>query len=444
MKTCDECLKLTKSLVKRHKEKRYCRSCYQLYFRCSQCNHCRIIARLPTFEKKPICRTCEKAQPCIRCNRKGQPLGKLTKYGLVCKSCYHYFKASSQSVLPNSPINLGTCKRCHRHRKLEQSICHKCNNSPDIPCPICNKQMPAGRGNICWSCYWEDLFTKRVHFNATALEGSQIQSDWIEFCHWIQDRRGAPQGAILLSKYLPIFIEISSRWATIPEYHLLLIEFGTQKLRKYQNVILWLESIGKVSIDKQLKLDHSEYRRINAHLESLKGTPTHYFWIKSYHKHLMKKYQLHKIQLRSVRLALCPVSRFLRESNPRPTQTDLIKYLKNNKGQRCALSGFIAFANKHFQLNLNIPKKNSRKPNSRSRFLEKKLINTYQNKTISQSDEYDWIVYGLEYFHLLPKSLGLKVTKEQIIKNHDNSYTVLINEKHYWIPAIKSNHKSHI
>lgn len=437
MKICDECLKPTQSLVKRHKEKKYCRSCYQLYFRAAPCTQCGTVARLPIFEEKPICLACKKNQPCIRCSRQNQPIGKLTRYGLVCKSCYRYFSPPKMKSLKKNHLNIGTCRRCHRHRKLEKFICHKCNNTPDILCPVCKKLMPAGRGNICWSCYWENLFIQRANFNAASLEGTHMQNHWLEFCHWLQKRRGSPQGSILLTKYLPIFIEMSSKWATIPEYHILLMEFGTQKLRKYQNVILWLESIGKATINKQLKLDHSEYRRIKHHLEYLKDIPTHYFWIKSYHRHLMKKYQLNKIQLRSVRLALCPVSHFLRESNTRPTQTDLIKYLKNNKGQRCALSGFIAFANKHFQLRLDIPKKSSKNPNSRSKFLEKKLVNTYQSKDVSQSDEYDWIIYGLEYFHLLPKSLGLKVTNGQIKKNHDNSYTILINEKHYWIPAIK-------
>ncbi len=438
MKTCDECHKATEKFVRRYKEKKFCRNCYQLYFRRSTCSRCGEIARLPIFEKNPICQKCEKTKPCIRCGRLEQPLGKLTKYGLVCKSCYYYFRPNRGCNTPHKPSNMGTCKRCHRYRKLNETLCNKCLYNADIPCPKCNLPMPAGRGNICEPCYWNRLFHQRLVLNSLMLESSHLQSEWLNFGLWLQRRRGSAHASRLVNRYILFFYEISSKWKTIPDYKALLDEFGVEKLRRNQNIIKWLASIGKIQVNEKLKLDTAEHRRIQTHLERVAAQPLHLLWLTEYHHYLMMKYQLKKITLHSIRLALCPASYFLIGSSSPPTQVDLEYYLRKHRGQYSAISGFITFINKRFQLEFILPLLPKQKTNKRDKLLEKKLINIHLQQENTKIDEKGWIRYGLEYFHLIPTAICTEITLKQVRINSDLSYNVMINKKSYWLPAIRS------
>lgn len=302
--------------------------------------------------------------------------------------------------------------------------------------------MPAGRGNICEQCYWDKLLHQKILLNSTMLEGSYLQQYWFDFGFWLNRKRGSGPASTLVNRYILFFYEIASKWKKLPDYKELLNEFGVAKLRKFQNVIRWLEYANKIEVHEQLKLDTAEQKRIQTHLDRVAHQPTHSHWIKAYHQHLVMKYPPNKINLRSIRLALCPASYFLIDSSPIPTQLELEHYLHKHRGQYSAISGFITFINKSFQLSLTLPSLSQRKIRPRTKLLEKKLINIYLQKEHTKNDEKKWIKCGLEYFHSVPTATCSKIKQNQITISSDSSYTVLINKTDYWLPPI-NRPKSH-
>lgn len=435
MKTCDGCNKPVQIIVRRHKELLYCRSCYTLYFRSTRCFKCGKIARLPTFEKKPICRACEKMKPCVRCGVEGKKLGKLTKYGVVCKSCYKYFVKPKKGILSSNNDNFGTCSRCHRHRKLTNKVCKKCLFNEDVLCIECGKKIPAGRGKACEECYWKKLLDKKVHLSAAMFEGSSLQNDWISFGHWLQKRRGAERAAVLINRYASFFYEMYRHWKRVPSYPELLEVFGAGELRKVLNVIRWLDESNRILLDKDLQEKSSEENRIKKYFQSLEKSPEAYRVLHRYHLYLLSKLHSDSITIRTLRLSLYPASDLLKKSKLPITQYCLERYLRQHQGQRSSISGFITFVNREYGLALRIPWKTKTAHRRNLKKLEKEIVQLYCENTPDK--EIKWIQLGLEYFHSIPRKLTNKVQPEDIIRNEDLSYQVIIYKAHYWLPPLK-------
>lgn len=118
-------------------------------------------------------------EPCVRCKRRGRPIGKITPYGPACNSCAKYFRTPQQAGASQERANTlgderartqpnhGTCSLCRRHRRLSAGtdgtmLCGRCLRSGMVACPQCRGAMPAGHGTRCESCYWIETFERRL------------------------------------------------------------------------------------------------------------------------------------------------------------------------------------------------------------------------------------------------------------------------------------------
>lgn len=435
---------------RRHKEKRYCAACYHAYFKKRPCSICGENSRIPIFDKQGICLSCEKAKPCIRCGRHGRLLGKLTKYGPMCKSCRN---RDTRKPLNRNKLNIqmGTCVLCHRHRHLTvkesgKKLCKKCFEIGFIRCKNCFNTMPAGRVTLCEQCYWEQLYSKRTSLNASALFGTYLEHKWNSFAIWLKKRRGVRAACLKINSYLSFFLQLLSLGCTIPTYRALLEHFGPEKLRRARTVVTWLVESGELDIDETLKLNTAEKRRIAQLLKTFESAPYLQILINKYHENLKEKLEHKRTSIRSMRLALSTAVIFLNpayEKKRKPTQEDLNRFIQSKPGQLASITGFINSLNQQLALGIKLPKNKNLSKSYNKKKIEKQLVHLYSKPSPSKEDEIRWIKIGLKYFH--DKTIRIASPRNiNIIEENNEGYTIRLNNKDYWLPPLnkKGNQKT--
>lgn len=462
---CDECGREMSKAHRNQNGHRYCSTCYARVFKPKECPLCGEIYRLPTTDPDAVCRRCKNDKPCIRCGRDQFKIkiGKITPYGPVCNSCSPYFrepklcercgKASTrltrvkrlnidQRVCPRcARADHGTCSACSRHRRLFLSptgemLCKKCLEVGETQCSECRKQMPAGYGPRCQSCYWKDLLTKRLKMDSVIFTSSSFAAHFERFGMWLLTKVGEQKAAITIHKYLRFFTDMDRQWADIPDYKELLNHFGTARLRRYLLPMQWLQEFGYVIPVDSIKVQDSESRRINASLNAFSADSKEFTIIDSYHKKLRATQINRKSTLRSIRLALTPAVKLLQLARASgkmpPNQHSLNGYLASSPGQRAAISGFVNHLRTHCDTKVVLPSINSSQlRQQRRKKLERELIGMM---TKGQSNDYEqqWIALALAYFHKLPRHAG---TQAYVCYENDGMIARWDNQR-YWIPFL--------
>ncbi len=463
---CEGCGREVERLHRRWRGKGYCSSCYARLFERRACPSCGQAARLPKNHPGAVCRRCEWERPCVRCGRERFRPGKMTPYGPACSSCAKYFaepytcplcgKETRYTALADAGEGetiracprcawgkeMGACQECRRHRKLAKAadgrlLCRKCRNEGSIPCPRCGAAMPAGRGNCCENCYWQDLLGRRAALNAKAMGSTPIREGFIEFSKWLAARRGHRAAATLLSRYVTFFLDMDKTWGDFPDYSSLLERFSAEGLRRVRNVIGWLEASGRIVVDRQARENDSERRRIESITKSVpEGTAAREI-MEQYRARMMERIASGRTSLKSARLALRPAADLLARTMARgkdalPSQEDVDRYLLEKPGQSAALSGFLSFLGEMEGLRL-VPRVDPKAAfRNRKKCLERRLR---QLSGVSDRDwkwTVQWVMTCLEYFH------GIKVRKRDVacmaIEQDAAGWWIRHQENEYWIP----------
>ena len=463
---CDECGRKMKKAQRVYKKIRYCTTCYARIFKRKLCPKCRNYARLPKHDASAVCRKCEMDRPCIRCGKKEYNTGKITPYGPVCNSCAPHFNEPIPCPSCGKPtkrltrvkrLNIdvpvclkcasqdyGTCQACRRHRPLHSSpdgkhLCKKCLTNGEIPCPACGKLMPAGKGNMCDECYWQNTIRKRLKMDLAAFAVPGIANAFHEFGEWLLKEVGSHKAALTIHRYLPFFMEIEKQWKSIPAYPDLLARFSAEGLRRVRLPMRWLREACDIQADTIAREEDSDRRRIEAIMASIiTGTPAGKA-LRCYRNILTDRVNAQKTKLRSVRLALTPAASLLIATDETgttlPTQKSLDQYLRKSPGQKSAITGFINYLNRTYSLNLVLKIEEKRAAKMRRKRLETELITLLGE--INDSDEFQrrWISTALAYFHRLPKDTGTKLRDEHISINENGGFFVVWKDQQYWIPS---------
>ena len=463
---CDECGKTVARIWRVYKEHKYCGTCYARVFKRRICPKCGNFARLPKNDNEAICQKCQVAKPCARCGKTDYATGKITSYGPVCNSCASYFREAEPCEICGKPskrlsrvsrlghdhrvcpscarANHGVCQACHHHRLLEQvkdgrMLCKACNEKGEVPCPECGQHMPAGRGKQCEACYWRGLLEKRVVMDCATFSAPVMAEHFRAFGEWIGKEVGWHKAAITLHRYLPFFLDIEKQWKTIPEYALLLKQFGTLCLRRVLLPMRWMQEVGLVVPDGVAQEEDSDQRRIAVTLDKVaKGTKERAI-LDGYCNELMFDLKEKKTTLRSIRLAMTPAATLLLKGCEMgvvpPDQKALVAYLKKTPGQRAAVSGFVCYLRGIHMIEIVLPKVNPRSAQiNRKKRLEAEMLEMMREH--GQGDEFRqrWLSVALAYFHELPKRVGVTVLNEQIVANEVGGLTITWNGREYWIP----------
>lgn len=297
--------------------------------------------------------------------------------------------------------------------------------------------MPAGRGKLCETCYWQGLLNKRTAINCASFTSELMAEHFNDFAIWLGNRVSSHKAAITINRYVPFFKAIENEFNTIPDYHALLVHFGAEKLRKVLLPMRWLEDIGRIVVDTIAREENSEKRRIQALLNKVGTNDIKRQLLNGYHHSLMQDSESGKTTLRSIRLALSPALSLLTLGESMklmpPNQKVLDAYLQKSAGQRAAVSGFVNYLRDTQGVTIQIPKLDAGKAQlNRKKKLEAEMLALMKQAHRDELNR-EWLSVALAYFHGLPKKVGKTVPPENIIHTGDGGITVSWNGLRYWI-----------
>ncbi|HAQ47692.1 MAG TPA: hypothetical protein DCR37_01405 [Glaciecola sp.] len=456
---CDECEGDKQHISRRYFGKRFCQSCYSRLFIKKPCATCNEVAKLPVFEVEPICQSCVRKEPCVRCQRQGLSVGKLTKKGPVCKACHPYFKPektcqqcgkisrfawnvdvedkSLTLCMPCANQDHKTCYKCRRYRPVytiekDKPICKKCKLEGDVGCRQCGALHPAGYGKICYSCYAMNTFRKRQSIGAQAYENKAVTIKWHQFCDWLLDEVGADRARLKINKFVNLFQSLDTEYGDIPQHEKLLNALGVKALRKYALFKRWAISAGFYSVDEQTEQAFSAQQLINDYLTSFSDDNEATTLLRAYHKKLVSKGS----ETRSVRLAMTPAKRLLDISKgdvPEQKHIDLL--MMTSPGQKASVTGFINFINQQLSLDLVIRDKHVFAKLIENKLAQKMLMLMQEDKP----DIEEWLLTGMAYFH--GKVMNKKAFSSVKLTLHSvNEAHLYTDNKQYLLPLHDSMH----
>lgn len=463
---CDECGKTVARIWRVYKEHKYCGTCYARVFKRSICPKCGNFARLPKNDNEAICQKCQAAKPCARCGKTDYSTAKITSYGPVCNSCASYFRELEPCEICGKPsrrlsrvsrlvhdhrvcpscahADHGICEACHRNRLLEQTedgrmLCKACHEKGEVPCPLCQQTMPAGRGKQCEACYWRGLLEKRVVMDCAAFSAPVMAEHFRVFGEWIGKEVGYHKAAITLHRYLPFFLDIEKQWRAIPKYTGLLKYFGTLRLRRVLLPMRWMQEVGLVVPDAVLKQEDSDQKRITATLDKVGKNTRERAILEGYCNGLMADLKDEKTTLRSIRLAMTPAAAFLLKGREMgitpPDQKVLDAYLEKTPGQRAAASGFVCYLRDKYSVEIYLPNASVGAEKNRKKKLEAELIKLMQVGGESKEYRRKLLATAISYFHGLPKRAITGDDSENVTQSADGEGVVLtLNGRTYWLP----------
>lgn len=455
---CGEC---GRGMLKAHRiyhGRRFCLACYSRVFGRRDCPRCSLPARLPKSDLSAVCTKCELDVPCIRCGKVEYKIGKVTAYGPACTSCAVYFRISRASAVPEHPNNLAasmadapsaqsplraTCGSCRRHRAIAILLdgiphCKLCVDTGPVPCPMCNKAMPAGRGTRCEDCYWRETFFKRVALDEAGLATKRIAFLFKEFGTWLIGTVPSQKAALSIHRYFPFFSQLDAVWGEIPTYEKLLKHFSAEGLRRVRLPMRWLIETARVTVDANLREETSERRRIEAIGSSLREGTMPAKLMTAFKADLYNRNALGEIKIRTVRMALRPAAALLTiceaEGRSMPSQVTLNRYLAKVPGQSAAVTGFISFINSRFGAGISLELSTTQAASTSRKRLEKRLIALTTAAKEDLQFRRQWFSVALSYFHGLPLSVGRQVKDANVTVLPDRNFSIIVHGKDYWIP----------
>ncbi|EOR02342.1 hypothetical protein MMP65_14090 [Acinetobacter sp. ANC 3926] len=462
---CDHCNKQHVKIVRYYQQETYCANCYRTWFTKKPCSSCGEIKRLHKKEHSSVCLDCRRHQPCIRCGCDAVKHSANTPQGRACQSCYQrHFKAPQQCFecgkkktglsryqeLPHQHPICGTCYQqhvcetcpaCRRYRKLvdtpQGKLCHKCHELGEINCPSCQKLMPAGCGEHCWSCYWQQRLIREVEINQNKFASDGVKQGYGDFIKWFVAQRDYQVVTLKHQHFVKFFERCNALWGQIPNYDKLANEFKPEGLRSHLTVLRWLIDTGQITINLKVKDDIAEQERIQNLLGKFDAVPEQ---VDRYYEILVKKINAGRTTLKSLRLALQPVAGLYQQFGligaQAPSQAQIDNYLTLKSGQRNALYGFINYLNQTQELELKceVPDLKRRKRAKRQQLEQEIMGLARQTTPLSKKDQLRWLQLGMAYFH--DQEVSLKaLANVPVFCQPDNEMLRLNYEgKHYWLP----------
>ncbi|MDC5008801.1 hypothetical protein OHW24_16015 [Acinetobacter baumannii] len=471
MYQCDECGRSVDKIHRVYKQNNFCHTCYVRVFKIKICPSCGGVARLNQYDKSAICQKCENNRPCVRCQRIDYSIGKITKHGPVCKSCSVYFRefqvCERCGVLSQKLSRVGrfldnlrvcpkcatrdyrTCPSCRRYRLLEKDVisdqmyCKKCLNSPPHYCLNCEIKIPAGRGDYCEICSWQQILERKVEKLVNNIEDVKLQKYFKNYIRWLTQQVGPQRASLLITKHIRFFEETHDLWKEqVPVYREFLGRLRSSGLRKYMLPMQWLTKVHNLEIDIQAKEFCSELDQLNRLknicLESTFQTQI----LQNYFEVLINRVNMGTTTIRSARLAMKPASALMYEvSKSRfslPRIWHVKNYLSHHPGQASTLIGFIIFLNQNYNANLTYSfiKNSSFLSAVRNRKLELEMIKLIKLDE-SCFDLLLWVRLSLIYFHKIDP-IHSKEIQSKMINETDDGLIVNFRKESFWIPKRSS------
>ncbi len=480
LNNCDYCKNKLSNWDYVYKEKHYCRSCYEKLFLSRTCGSCNKTKKIYKYLEKPICKICQvKDMPCSRCGKIEFKVGKILKSGVVCNSCIKYFvKLKSCSSCNKEKINVSNrnlidgskkllcincynktlpiCSCCGYRRKAfsydfdNKLKCKICSTQGKKKCIKCNYLIPAGYGNICKECNSDKTLGKKMAFLSKALS-TNFCDIFQEFSLWLSKRRGSPFASLNIQYYYGYFFildEISLELKRVPTYEEIVSRLTIAKTREYLLVTIFLDEIKLIEIDAKIKDEYANIDMIDKYLKTFKKESKSYMFISSYYQYLLRKLEDAKTTIRSIRLSITPAVKFLKYcenfKNNTPTNYILEGYLWCYAGQKAAITGFINFLQKNQGINISIKEIKLAPFTSSSisnEILKQRLLNMLKLPAIPKNKVNYFIKTIVSYLHNIEVPNNTYLTKNDIKKDKNGNFYLLLNKHNFFIGNLASHEK---
>ena len=443
----------------------YCDTCYARCFKRSLCAGCGMFKRLLASNPSAKCQACVSSAPCIRCHRAGRPVSKLTDDGPVCNSCYPYFrelivcescgdtsKWGSRMEMAGgvklvchkcARAHFRTCSRCKFHRECSQKedgawVCGKCDALGDVPCPTCSKPMPAGRGTRCMSCYWVGRGRSKGAQLVELLAETRTRQAFQDYLEWAMDAIHHPRLVRTLDRHVEFFQRLEMHGEDPWTEALLLREFKTSGLRKYELPVRWLRDTAMVEISPEAKSENAERGRSVALVaQAPKGSLARGL-LQAFFERMDAKVLAGTLKPKSMRLSLRPAVTLLAATEPPwqclPDQSTLDKMLGATPGQRSAVSTFRKFLKDKHGTDL-VPKPTARRDGSaKRRLLSAQLAALAKEPVRDAGFQQRWLVMAMCFFHLVSRARAKSLLNSGVLMQEGGGSELVTEEGKYWIP----------
>ena len=473
MSSCGRCSRDMAKGHKRHRDVVYCGTCYARLFKRALCRGCGNFRRLFTEDPRALCTTCERARPCVRCERVGRPIGKMTEFGPACASCYRYFatprpcpSCGDETVDWYRPAAAGaepgaetdatqapsvcvrcadiykTCWVCRRSRRCTQNgnghwLCEPCMSGEAGTCGDCSAEIPKGSGSRCVDCYWRarsDTHAQQLQY--LVREGVARQA-FLDFVPWAVAGSDPKRIAMGLTRNVEFFALLAKLprpdWAS----ENLLKLFGADGLRKYELATRWMEQVQGVVVASEDRLESAERRRARGQLEQVPVCEPAHALIEEFSNILQTRLEAGEISARTARTTLRPAVDLMQLAGWRevPTQGELEKYLAGAPGQRAALFAFLTFLRATHGAELAMPPKKSGKRATTLRRVQEKELNRLLDEAPRPADfERRWLVHALAYFHRMSLVDARRLLAGGSISSDTEGYVLTHESGQFWLP----------
>lgn len=459
---CDQCGRSISKIHRRYRGELYCTACYYREFEPRPCPQCGNKARLHRKHPEAVCQTCENSsKPCIRCLKTGFKIGKQTELGPVCHACsVHFRKPKKCAYCGEFSKNLSrdtalgfeeqactkcrrqkfeTCSMCRRHRLTVKTpngkpICTKCQELGEIDCPVCHELMPAGYGRKCETCSTRQRINNAIDQHCGNFTNPKTAVLYREYYLWLETQATLKTIASKLNHYRSFFIQLDNLPGIKLSYRVLLKHFGANGLRKFLLPVKFFSTKYELTVVATEKNEDSEQRQIKNLLHTNGIDSPSRKILDEFHAFLIDKTKSGTVNIRSVRLALTPAVHLLGSIGTEnlPNQHDLIRYLRKKPGQRAAISGFVGFMKKRYNVEWSLPKKIKKAKTYERQEAENKLIKLLRNPKTTENYRQKLLKTKLWYFH------GLKINptlgKIEIKHTDQHDQYVEFSGNRYWLP----------
>jgi hypothetical protein len=218
----------------------------------------------------------------------------------------------------------------------------------------------------------------------------------------------------------------------------LLQTFGTHGLRKFELPVRWVREMHGVELIEDDKLKTAELQNSKNLLQKVPSNTEAKKVLDEFFAGLESKRLEGKVQPRSVRLAIRPAVSLLQcadsEWNALPDQAALDQFLSQTPGQRAAVSTFLGFLKRRFNIELTSKSLSAHKDIARRKHLGEQLAVMARLTERDTTYEQRWNVLALAYFHHLSLADAKKVLRLGTVTAAGEGYEIAAESGNYWIP----------
>lgn len=298
--------------------------------------------------------------------------------------------------------------------------------------------MPAGRGHECEKCYWHRSFKSRLNIDLSGFRAAEMSKAFGDFGSWLVEEIGPKPASLKIHQYYLFFSLIEKHWGQIPTYEQLLGKFGADGLRKAGVPMRWLQEACDIVINEAVREHQSETRRIAEMLESVIDPRSNKI-LQRYYTCMLAKVEQGSTSLRSVRLALRPAVDLLHlassDAGGIPIQSTLKRFWHVSPGQLAAVTGFVNFLNRTFDLKLESRPDERWMDKSRHQKRERALIELIRERRHGDDFDRKWIAAAMAYFHGVSRVSSKQLVYTASTYKSVSGFNVIHGENELWVPS---------